>query len=189
MSSNFQYIPFNIPQYLYCYLAFQLNGKIESHVSGGFYIEVDRYSLFGKHIHASIEACEHKPSYSPTILYLKISNWAGNNYKTAQGRRHFLALSENAINKLQENVKNDFNESMIQFVNGAEFAHASNGWSKEQKRKGIRTAAITEFCDMHNVTFDQKNFESFIKMIQRASVPKKKEAVRIEKKFVQSLSY
>lgn len=189
MTENCQFIPFDIPEYLFTYLASQLNTVINSDDANHIHIEVDRYSFLGKQIHDQLKASESKPLESDANLFLKVSNWSGNNYEMPQGRRHFLMFPESAVVKMIELIKSDFNESLITFVKGAEFAHSVNGWNASQKRKGIRTNAIKEFCLKHHVSFDDKNLESFVKMVQRASKAKKKEVFRIEKKLVQSLSY
>ena len=197
-SEKYQFIAFTVPDYLATFFASKLNTQIKSvittasHLPGSTkvkYLEIDRHTHFGTKILKSVDKSNQPTQQiAPNQLYLRISNYAGNNYDTPRGDRNFLTLQPNVANALQHQIKNDFNEALINFVQGAEFAHMQNGWDKSQKRKGIRKAAILKFCNDFNVSFNQKNLESFVKMIQRATKSPTTHVNTTVKKYYQALS-
>jgi hypothetical protein len=184
---SYQLVAFPIPDYLAQYFSYQLKRPIETDANIK-YINIDRHSTLGKDIHSALVPSDLPLDISENNFFLKISNYCGNNYQTPRGDRSFLCLPQKKQKTILEHIQNDFNWSLIHFVKGAEFAHKANGWTPEQKRKGIKSRAIIDFCNNHNVSFDQKNLDSFIKMIQRAQ--KKPETLIKRKvfKFVQVLS-
>lgn len=169
---KFQYISIDIPEYLATFLSYNLNTTIEPY-SVYKAISINRHSHYGIKLLSLIESAD-KPSFMLDTKYcLKISNFSGDHYSKPRGHRFFLDLSEANKSKFIDQLKKDFNQCMINYVLGAEFAHKFNGWKPEQKRKGIRVHAITDFCQIHGVSFDDKNLESFVKMIQRAKKSRK----------------
>lgn len=184
---SYQLVAFNIPKYLAQYFSYQVKRPIETDANIQ-YIDIDRHSTLGKDIHSALEPSDFPLDISDYHFFLKISNYSGNNYDAPRGDRNFLCLPKERQQLIVEQLQNDFNWSLLYFVQGAEFAHKVNGWMPDQKRKGIRSRAIIDFCNNHNVSFDQKNLDSFIKMIQRAQKKPEPLVKRKVFKFVQSLS-
>ena len=189
-TDNHQLIPFSIPAYLAQFLAHKLNTHIR-HASGLPCIKVDRSSIFGKSILRSLEI-DHRYATRNTKakFFLKISNNAGDHYpETPNGKRHFLKLKPSASDDFAQALKSEFEEALLMFVKGAEFAHAKNGWTPSQKRKGIRKSAILSFCEENEVNLEERTFDSLFKMVQRhINLPKHRQTRGLQR-FVETLSY
>jgi len=168
VNSNYQYIPFPVPEYLAQFLAFKLNTKIRRQ-DGLVCVSVTRHAELGKMIlqHLSKDS-RRVTKKTEGVFFLKVSNFAGaNSADILRGDRHLLRLDKKSQVKIIETLKADFEESLLNYVAGAEFAHKKNGWSPVQKRKGIRKHAINEFCKKNKVNPDKRSFDSLFKMIQR----------------------
>ena len=166
MTDNHQLIPFPIPDYLAQFLAHKLNTKIRNH-DGLPCIKVERYTLLGK-----------------------ISNHSGDHDSSIpNGKRYFLKLNPTASNDLAIALKSEFEEALLMFVKGAEYAHKKNGWNPMQKRKGIRKHAILEFCKTNEVNLEKRTLDSLFKMVQRhIKLPKPQQTQGLQR-FAELLSY
>ena len=168
MTANYQLIPFPVPEYLACYFAGKLNTQIKA-IDHCKVIEVSRTSKMGTIIINSIEKDTRKVRHKTSAdYYLKISNYiSDHHYNVPDGEKCFLGIKSEMANSIIELIKIDFDNSLISFVEGAEFAHKKNGWEDSQKRKGIRKHAIEKFLLKNQVSFDKKKLETFFKMFQR----------------------
>lgn len=165
MSQRFQKIPFSLPRYLAQYQANQTNQPLlES--KGNLRLMVNRDSLFGRAVINSVEISQF-PDTSEENLFLLVSNYTGDHYNIPRGHRYFLTINNTRKKSIARALQEDFNQNLIAFVSGAEFAHKVNGWDPSQKRKGIRKKAILQFLEFHNVDPDSKTLSSIVKMCQR----------------------
>ena len=190
MTDNHQLIPFPIPDYLAQFLAHKLNTKIRNH-DGLPCIKVERYTLLGKTILRSLEKDLRFSSRKTTKgIFLKISNHSGDHDSSIpNGKRYFLKLNPTASNDLAIALKSEFEEALLMFVKGAEYAHKKNGWNPMQKRKGIRKHAILEFCKTNEVNLEKRTFDSLFKMVQRhIKLPKPQQTQGLQR-FAELLSY
>ena len=186
---KYQIIHLDLPNYLLSYFACKIKQTL-IHTDNYSLLEIDRFSALGKDIHkALVPALKPETLDCKEGLYLKISNYSGNNYKSPRGDTNFLTLEETTKHSLIEQIKSDFNSNLINYVEGAEFAHMHNGWTRDQKRRGIRKTAIIQFCEKYKVSFTETNLESFVKMIQRAQKNAETLINSKLKKYNQSLSY
>lgn len=182
-------IPFPVQEYLGQYLAFVLNQKMISE-NGVQSIVVDRHTELGRIILQSLEVSYKKPVPLKGVLHIQVSPFAGNNYNdTPNGRRCFYTIGPKAYRSLSDWLKLDFEEAVFNYSQGAEFAHKVNGWTPDQKRKGIRKRAILEFCKLHGVSPDKRSFDSLFKMVQRRLYRRKNNRTAGLSLFAQGLSY
>lgn len=190
MDSNYQYIPFPVPEYLAQFLAFKLHTKIRKQ-HGLTCINVTRHAELGKMILGHLSKDPRRVSKKTEgVFFLKISNYAGNNMpEVPRGDRHLLRLEPASQDKLIDHLKNDFEENLLHYVQGAEFAHKMNGWTPAQKRKGIRKHAINEFCKKNRVSPDKRSFDSLFKMIQRRMNAPKSPKIKGLQNVVLALSF
>lgn len=190
MRANYQLISFPIPTYLETYFASKLNSTIEHLKNGIRYIEVSRHTLYGKDLHLLLTKRDQtKELETKANLYIKFSDWSGNYNSAPRGDLYFYDIPEHLKKRLVEIVKDDFDDALLAFVKGAEFAHAHNGWMPDQKRKGIRKKAISEFCLSYNANFTKKDISKFIKMVQRAKINHERFSNKLSKKLYQHLSF
>lgn len=114
-----------------------------------------------------LEISDTPPDHN-SQLELLISHHSGDHFKgVPRGKRNFLKINEEKAQKLFQYLEDDFNKKLISFVEGAEFAHRENGWTPDQKRKGIRKKAIFEFCIRFEIFPSKKNMASLVKKCQR----------------------
>ncbi|UOB16591.1 hypothetical protein [Abyssalbus ytuae] len=190
MADNFQLIHFPAPEYLVSYFSSLVKSEIQI-INGIKTIEINRSSDIGKIIITSIDKQSKKIKHTNLDdYYLKISNFIGNNYSgSVRGDRHFLFIEESKMNNIMEMIKHHFDYSLINFVDGAEYAHRKNGWEENQKRKGIRKAAIQTFLQKNNVNLGNKSLENFFKMFQRHKNNANNKNSMLLEKYVQTLSF
>lgn len=180
-----------MPDYLAQYFAAKINTKILQE-NGLITIPVDRSTYLGKTILRSIEIDSSQATQKKEgNCSLRVSNYAGNNFysQTPMGTRHFLTINPDTMNKIVDLIKMDFDDALISFVRGAEYAHTQNGWLPSQKRRGIRKAAILEFCARYEISPDQRNLESLVKMYQRRKRRARTSSEDGIKKYAQVLSF
>ena len=190
MSDRFQFVPFPIPEYLFQYFAHQTNSEIQLE-NGITFVAIDRRSTMGATILRNLSPDSRRVSRTNASgFYIKVSNFAGNNYDdTPIGKRQFLKLEQKVFTKLSQGIKSDFEEAIIAFIEGAEFAHRLNGWSPSQKRKGIRKHAILEFCEKHGVNTQKRTLEALFKLYQRHIKRSQGPSIKGFEKYVQVLSF
>lgn len=167
LTDRFLKIPFDLPEYLAQYLASRIRRPlIES--KGNKRLLVDRRSFFGSLIMDSLEVSENPVASDDSALHVLISPHSGDHFKGApRGKRNFLKINPEKANRIFQYLEDDFNKKLISFVQGAEFAHRENGWTPEQKRKGIRKKAIFEFCIRYEIFPNKKNIAAMVKKCQR----------------------
>lgn len=136
------------------------------------------------HAHPAGSGRRRRASY-----YLQVSNFSGDHYPdTPRGTNKFLGIRPEVIRNIIEVVKMDFDDALVAFVDGAEFAHIVNGWEPNQKRKGIRKKAILEFCNKYQVSPDDRNLQALFKMYQRRKRQSNVPPTRDIRKFSEILS-
>lgn len=179
-------IPLKLPEYLAQFLAHKLRNTYERTPSGNF-INVDRYTFFGSLLHRLLEKSELPPEKGADH-YLRFSNLAGNNYKgVPEGRCHFMKLPAPIMAHIERMLKDDFDEGVIFFIQGAEFSHRHKGWSLKT-RHGIRRAATLEFCENHGVATNKRVIERILKMYQRYQKGQSAMLDNLPRKITQTLS-
>ena len=174
MSQRFQKIPFDLPDYLAHYLATKLKKEIIDS-RGNKRLVVDRKTFFGKLVLESLEASAVPVPVIDCGLYILVSNHSGDHAsKVHRGKRHFLLMNEEKRLKIIDFLKSEFEDDLLTFVEGAEYAHRENGWDPSIKKKGIRKKAIFEFCMKFQIYPSKKNISTLIKKCQR-HLPKSEE--------------
>lgn len=180
-------IPFDIPEYLAEYLASRVRKPlIES--KGNRRLLIDRRSHLGRLILESLEVAD-APTKSKNQLELLISHHSGDHYKIPRGKRNFLRINPEKASRLFQYFEDDFSKKLISFVEGAEYAHRVNGWTPDQKRKGIRKKAIFEFCIRYNVIPSRKNMSALVKKYQRHTEYEPSDQNNYVKKIGEVLSF
>ncbi|UOY07725.1 hypothetical protein L0P88_04040 [Muricauda sp. SCSIO 64092] len=167
MSQRFQKIPFDLPDYLAHYLATKLNKQIIDS-RGNKRLVVDRKTFFGKLVLESLEVSQVPTPVVDSSLYILVSNHSGDHdSKILRGKRHFLKVNQEKKQKIMDFLKSEFDDDLLTFVEGAEYAHKENGWQPAIKKKGIRKKAIFEFCMKFQIYPNKKNVSTLIKKCQR----------------------
>jgi hypothetical protein len=189
MTANHQYIHFPIPGYLAYFLSHKLRNPIT--VDGDCSVlKLDRYSFFGNVILSSLEPTELLPQKQLSGIYLQVSNFnADHSPGNPRGHRKFLTISPVRVAKISEMLKDDFDEALIEFVEGAEFAHIYNGWNPTAKRNGIRKLAILKFCEDRGLDTEKRSVEALFKMYQRYIKNKSRMNHKLLRKLGVSMSF
>lgn len=188
---KYQYLPIQITDYLIPYFAVKLKSEFYEK-DGKIIISLNRNTSIGASLLKNIETSRRTTLLKRNdVCYLKVSNFAGNNYSKTmpQGKRFFLTLKASVANDLNDLLKLDFEEALFSFVQGAEFSHRYNGWHPDQKKKGITKAAVVQFCSKYNMSPDQRRIDSLLKQIFRLKKAGKPSFNRGFEKFAQSLSF
>lgn len=122
-------------------------------------------NAFGKMIHRCLKK-SNKPAFNKNEtfpFYIAVSNHAGDHDKKVKaGKYSFLELDEKEIKDIINIFDSWFKVCLVQFVDGAEFAHKFNG-----KTKGIIHASITQFMEFYKISYSKTLFDALVKHHQR----------------------
>ena len=173
-----QLIPFPLPKHLAEFVISQMNTPVETLDNGekAKVLHIKRRNGFGKLIHRSLKK-SNKPTFVKTgfDMYIAVSNNAGNNdKKIVPGKYSFLDLDEDEIKDIIEIFDTWFKTCLIQFVDGAIFAHKFNG-----KTKGIIHASITQFMEYYKISYSKTLFDALVKHQQREKKAKRQQLQRL----------
>lgn len=173
-----QLIPFPLPKHLAEFVISQMNTPVENLNNGtqAKVLHIKRRNGFGKLIHRSLNK-SNKPTFAKTgfDMYIAVSNHAGNNdKKIIPGKYSFLDLDEVEIKDIIEIFDTWFKVCLVQFLDGAVFAHKFNG-----KTKGIIHASINEFMEYYKITYSSTLFATLVKHYQREKKSKRQQLQRL----------
>lgn len=190
VDENHQYIPFPIQDYLIQYFAYKLNSKVVQE-NGLTFVSLDRRSDLGKAVVSGLSVSNRYFKRNKNGgFFLRISNWIGQSYRNCpDATRNFLQLDPLVFKNLHALIRADFEDNLIHYVEGAEYAHLRNGWRPDQKKKGIRKHAILNFCEKYGVDGQKRTLETLFKLVQRHKNSRNKNNFRAYGEFAQTLSY
>lgn len=162
-----QIIPFPLPPYLATYFANKITSQpvISSDGSQVKPFSVKRDSAFG----AFILRCFSKQERPVFVkegftFFIKFEEHQTTQEKnTVNARYSFVGLSSESIKEIIKVFKAVFEESLKNYVAGAEEVTRKF----VDRERGIQKEAIMNFCKKHKVTYTNQNLQAWIKMIYR----------------------
>lgn len=167
VSQNAQILPFSLPDYLATYFGNRLTKSLTSNT--GAYDDpfiVYENTYLGKRVLKLLTQTDRFPKYEiqdhSFFIRLPLSSTANS---IIRSNRYIYEFSEEGLVKLRSVLNQIFQDRLLNFVKGAEFAY--NKVRQGDQIKRIRTQAIESFCASNNVIYNDKNLAAWQKMCSR----------------------
>ena len=167
--SPHQIIPFPLPPYLATFFANKITTDQVICNDGSIAkpFNIKRNSAFGSFILNCLSSREKKNIISDEMtFFIRVNDCqTTQNKRTVNSKFCFVGLSDDSIQEIRKVFKSVFDESLMNYVAGAE--DVANLYVNRER--GIRKRAILHFCKKNKVIYTNQNLDAWNKMIYRAN--------------------